>query len=278
MSEQQAKGDKLQKVLANAGFGSRREIEGWISQGRIKVNGEVANLGIRVTEDDSIVIDGKDYNPPSHTQKTRVIIYHKPLGEICSRDDPEGRKTIFDSLPRIQRGRWITVGRLDINTTGLLILTTNGELANRLMHPSSEIEREYAVRVRGEVTPETLQSLRKGVELEDGMASFDNIIDIGGEGSNHWYHVILREGRNREVRRLWEAVGCTVSRLSRVRYGPITLARGLKLGEWQDLPLKHIQGLAKQVGMHLKPEQIYQHKAVGQQNKYKPKRGSKRRY
>ena len=269
---QEVKGDKLQKVLANAGFGSRREIEGWIEQGRITVNGEVAKLGIRVTEQDKILIDGKDYNPPKHNQKTRVIVYHKPVGVICSRSDPEGRKTIFEGLPKIQRGRWITVGRLDINTSGLLILTTDGELANRLMHPSSEVEREYAVRILGEVKKETLQELQKGVMLEDGQASFDNIIDIGGEGANHWYHVILREGRNREVRRLWEAVGCTVSRLSRVRYGPITLSRFLKQGTWQDLPPKQIQQLAKMVGLNLAPEQIYQHrKETPQDRAYKRK-------
>lgn len=277
MSDHPVQGEKLQKVLANAGFGSRREIEGWIERGRITVNGEVASLGIRVSEDDRILIDGKEFNPPKHIQKTRVIIYHKPVGEICSRKDPEGRETIFDHLPRIQRGRWITVGRLDINTSGLLILTTNGELANRLMHPSSEVEREYAVRVLGEVQNETLQKLRDGVQLEDGMASFDNIVEAGGEGANHWYHVILKEGRNREVRRLWEAAGHTVSRLSRVRYGPITLPRHLKQGRWQDLPLKQILGLAKMVGMRLKPEQIYQHKPKGRRDAFTTGRGLKRR-
>ena len=273
MAEGQAKGDKLQKVLANAGFASRREIENWIQQGRITVNGQTANLGIRVTEQDKIVIDGKAFHFPAHTQKTRVIVYHKPVGEICSRDDPDGRKTIFDHLPPIQRGRWITVGRLDINTSGLLILTTNGELANRLMHPSSEVEREYAVRVLGEVKPETLQALKKGVMLEDGMANFDAIIDAGGEGANHWYHVILREGRNREVRRLWEAVGCTVSRLSRVRYGPISLSRGLKPGKSQDLSLRQIEKLAGQVGLKLKPEQIYQDKSFIRRAKSKSWKG-----
>lgn len=257
MAEGQPKGDKLQKVLANAGFASRREIENWIQQGRITVNGETANLGIRVSEEDDIVLDGKAFQFPD-SQKTRVILYHKPVGEICSRDDPEGRETIFSQLPSIQRGRWITVGRLDINTSGLLILTTNGELANRLMHPSYEIEREYAVRVLGEVKPEALQELKKGVTLDDGVANFDAIIDSGGEGANHWYHVILHEGRNREVRRLWEAVGCKVSRLARVRYGPITLSRGLKPGKWQDLPPGLIETLVKQVGLNLKPEQIYQ--------------------
>lgn len=278
MAEGQAKGDKLQKVLANAGFASRREIENWIQQGRITVNGKTAQLGIRVSEADIISIDGKAFHFPAHIQKTRVIVYHKPVGEICSRDDPEGRKTIFDHLPPIQRGRWITVGRLDINTSGLLILTTNGELANRLMHPSSEVEREYAVRVLGEVNAETLQELKKGVMLEDGMANFDAIIDAGGEGANHWYHVILREGRNREVRRLWEAVGCKVSRLSRVRYGSVALSRALKPGKWQDLPPRQIEKLAKLVELQLRPEQLYQDKRFTRTAKSKAGRSSKRRY
>lgn len=277
MTEGLAKGDKLQKVLANAGFASRREIENWIQQGRITVNGTTAHVGIRVTERDKIVIDGKAFQFPD-SQKTRVILYHKPVGEICSRDDPEGRQTIFEHLPSIQRGRWITVGRLDISTSGLLILTTNGELANRLMHPSSEVEREYAVRVLGEVKAETLQELNKGVMLEDGMANFDAIIDSGGEGANHWYHVILHEGRNREVRRLWEAVGCTVSRLSRVRYGPISLSRDLKPGKWQDLPPGPIEKLAKMVGLQLKPEQIYQDMSHTRKTNSKYGRSSKRRY
>jgi len=266
MAEGQVKGEKLQKVLANAGFASRREIENWIQQGRITVNGETANLGIRVSEQDNIVLDGKEFHFPD-SQKTRVILYHKPVGEICSRDDPEGRPTIFEHLPSIQRGRWIAVGRLDINTSGLLILTTNGELANRLMHPSYEIEREYAVRVLGEVTPETLKELKKGVTLDDGVANFDAIIDSGGDGANHWYHVVLHEGRNREVRRLWEAVGCKVSRLNRVRYGTITLSRGLKPGKWQDLPTGLIDQLARLVDIQLKPEQIYQDKKYKRSNK-----------
>lgn len=278
MANQQAKGEKLQKVLANAGFASRRVIEDWIEQGRITVNGEVATTGIRVIEQDQIVIDGKPFQFTTNLQKTRVIAYHKPVGEICSRDDPEGRKTIFAHLPPIQRGRWITIGRLDINTSGLLLLTTNGELANRLMHPSYEVEREYAVRVLGEVKAETLQVLKKGVMLEDGEASFNEIIDGGGEGANHWYHVILHEGRNREVRRLWEAVGCTVSRLSRVRFGQITLERTLKPGKWQDLPPRQIEALAKKVGIELQPEQIYQDHSHSRSARSTAGRSSKRRY
>lgn len=277
MSEGQPTGEKLQKVLANAGYGSRREMETWISQGRISVNGQIANLGIRVTETDEILVDGKPSHSPKHSQKTRVIIYHKPPGEICSRNDPDGRTSIFDNLPKMQRGRWISVGRLDFNTSGLLLLTTNGELANKLMHPSSEIEREYAVRVLGEVNKTTLQNLRKGVMLEDGLASFDKITDVGGEGANHWYHVILKEGRNREVRRLWEAVGCTVSRLSRVRYGMITLSRGMKQGRWNDLSPRLVEQLAKSVDINLRQEDIYSPNEAKQHKSGWPGRKDKRK-
>lgn len=240
--------EKIQKVLARAGFGSRREIETWIEQGRIKVNQQLAKLGDRVSPEDRIFLDGKPLRI-QHAPRMRVIAYHKPVGEVCTRQDPEGRPTIFDRLPRIQNGRWIAVGRLDISTSGLLLLTTDGELANRLMHPSSEIEREYAVRVLGEITPESLQQLQTGVMLDDGMAHFDRILDSGGEGSNHWYHVTLREGRNREVRRLWEAVGMRVSRLMRIRYGNIELGRGLRPGKFRDLASDELQRLLLQVGM-----------------------------
>lgn len=240
--------EKIQKVLARAGYGSRREIETWIEHGRIKVNGQLATLGDRVGPADRIFLDGKPLRL-QHSPRLRVIAYHKPVGEVCTRQDPEGRPTIFERLPRIQHGRWIAVGRLDITTSGLLLLTTDGDLANRLMHPSSEIEREYAVRVLGELTPENLQQLQSGVMLDDGMAHFDRILDSGGEGSNHWYHVTLREGRNREVRRLWEAVGMKVSRLIRIRYGNIELGRSLRPGKFRDLELDELQRLLKQVGM-----------------------------
>jgi 23S rRNA pseudouridine2605 synthase len=241
-------GEKLQKVLARAGYGSRREIETWIEQGRIKVNRELAKLGDRVGPEDRIFLDGKPLRI-QHAPRLRVIAYHKPVGEVCTRHDPEGRPTIFDRLPHIQNGRWIAVGRLDINTSGLLLLTTDGELANRLMHPSSEIEREYAVRVLGVISPENLQQLQTGVMLDDGMAHFNRILDSGGEGSNHWYHVTLREGRNREVRRLWEAVGMKVSRLMRIRYANIELGRGLRPGKFRDLETQELQRLLQQVGM-----------------------------
>jgi len=206
------------------GFGSRREIERWIEQGRVKVNGEACTLGDRVKPGDRVQVNGKRIIVREEKQEeTRVIMYHKPEGEVCTRSDPEGRPTIFDHLPKAGRARWVSIGRLDINTSGLLLFTTNGELANRLMHPSNEIEREYAVRVNGTVTKDILSQLKTAVMLEDGPAHFDDIQDGGGEGYNHWYYVVIREGRNREVRRLWEAVGIRVSRLMRVRYGNIIL-------------------------------------------------------
>lgn len=240
--------EKIQKVLARAGFGSRREIESWIEQGRIKVNRQVAKLGDRIGPEDRISLDDKPLRL-QHTPRLRVMAYHKPVGEVCTRQDPEGRPTIFAQLPRLKNGRWIAVGRLDINTSGLLLLTTDGELANRLMHPSSAIEREYAVRVLGIITSENLQQLQTGVMLEDGMAHFDRILDSGGDGRNHWYHVTLREGRNREVRRLWEAVGMKVSRLIRIRYANVELGRALRPGKFRDLEAAELQQLLQQVGM-----------------------------
>lgn len=241
--------EKLQKVLARAGYGSRREIEKWISQGRLGVNSKPAKLGDRVTSNDQISLDGKPLPVSAHTQPRRVIAYHKPVGEVCTRNDTEGRATLFDNLPRLQRGRWVAVGRLDINTSGLILLTTDGELANRLMHPSGEIEREYAVRVLGKVTDDTLVQLKKGVTLSDGVACFETIRDAGGEGANHWYHVTLREGRNREIRRLWEALGFKVSRLIRVRFGSVNLQRWLRSGHWVELDQKDMTKLLNMVGL-----------------------------
>ncbi len=248
--------EKLQKVLASSGLGSRREMEAWIAQGRIKVNGQVATTGDRVTLTDRIDVDGHPFSRRSQENDfTRVIIYHKPEGEICTVKDPENRPTVFRNLPKLKTGRWVSIGRLDINTSGILLLTTDGELANRLMHPSYQVEREYAVRILGNVSDETLQQLRSGVMLEDGPAHFDHIVDAGGAGANHWYHVILREGRNREVRRLWEAVGHTVSRLQRVRYGNISLDRSIKSKKWRDLTPVQIRQLLKLV--ELKREAVY---------------------
>jgi len=240
--------EKLQKVLARAGLGSRREIEGWISQGRIKINGQVAQLGDRIDNSAKVQVDGRPVPLYSfQTTKRRIIIYHKPEGEVCTRSDPEGRPTVFEKLPPLRGQRWVMIGRLDLNTSGLLMFTNDGELAHRLLHPSYEIEREYAVRVLGEVSKEILQNLRRGVELDDGLATFSEIHDAGGTGANHWYHVILKEGRQREVRRLWESQGVKVSRLIRVRFGNIQLPRLLRPGKWRDLETEEMAGLIKLV-------------------------------
>ncbi len=236
--------EKLQKVLARAGFGSRRELEQWISDGRVKINGVVAKLGDRVTSKDKIVVDGKKLAPrDQEAQVHPVLLYNKPLGEICTRNDPEGRPTVFDHLPRLTHARWVAVGRLDINTTGLLLFTTDGELANKLMHPSAQIQREYMVRVMGEVTDEHIRNLTSGVELEDGTARFDAIRFGGGEGINQWYYVVLQEGKNREVRRLWESQGLKVSRLKRVRYGNIVIPSYVKMGKFVELPATETKAL-----------------------------------
>jgi 23S rRNA pseudouridine2605 synthase len=243
--------EKLQKVLARAGFGSRREMERWIEAGRVSINGKVVGLGERVGADDIVRVDGKVVAKQKiqPNRRCRVLVYNKPEGEVTSQHDPEGRKTVFDRLPTIKGGRWIVVGRLDINTSGLLLFTTDGELANRLMHPSYTVEREYAVRVLGEVPKESIEALKNGVELEDGPASFNEIRDTGGEGANHWYSVKLSEGRNREVRRLWESQGITVSRLMRVRYGTVTLPRYLRPGRWEELNDAQVRELRSSVGL-----------------------------
>ena len=245
--------EKLQKVLARAGKGSRREMESVISEGRVSVDGKVAYLGDRVEGTEQIRIDGHLVSLKSQADEVcRVLMYNKPEGEMCTRKDPEGRATVFDRLPKLESGRWIAVGRLDINTSGMLLFTTDGELANRLMHPSRKVEREYAVRVFGEVDEAMLQRLRHGVKLEDGPAKFQKIMYRGGEGRNHWFHVVLSEGRNREVRRLWESQEVQVSRLIRVRYGDLELKRQLPVGGWVELGLKDVNYYRKLV--ELKPE------------------------
>ncbi|PHM45446.1 ribosomal large subunit pseudouridine synthase B [Xenorhabdus mauleonii] len=246
------KTEKLQKILARSGHGSRREIEGYIQQGRISIDGKTATLGDRIEFKPSIKIrlDGRILNiKEAQKDICRVLAYYKPEGELCTRHDPEGRPTVFDRLPRMQGARWIAVGRLDINTCGLMLFTTDGELANRLMHPSREVEREYAVRVFGEVDNAKLRQLTQGVQLEDGPASFKTITFKGGEGINQWYNVTLTEGRNREVRRLWESVGVQVSRLIRVRYGDIDLPKGLPRAGWTELGLEQTNYLRQLVGL-----------------------------
>ena len=244
--------EKLQKVLARSGLGSRRELEAWIEAGRVSVNGQVATLGDRVETDDRILVDGKpvrgtdpDKIPP------RVILYHKPVGEVSSRSDPQGRPTVFDHLPRLKEGRWVQVGRLDLTTSGLLLFTTDGELAHGLMHPSLEFEREYAVRVRGTLSDEQRRAMLEGVELDDGLSKFLNIEDAGGseDAHNHWYKVTLIGGRYREVRRMFEAQGLDVSRLMRVRFGDISLPPQLREGRWMDLPAEQTRELVERVGL-----------------------------
>lgn len=244
--------EKLQKVLARAGIGSRRQMESWIEAGRVTVNDKVATIGDRVTSTDAIKVDGKLLHGNQTATQHRVIVYHKPVGEVCTRDDPEGRDTIFSHLPKLRNGRWISVGRLDLNTSGLLLLTTDGELANKLMHPSSEVEREYAVRVLGQVSPDVIKQLKTNVPLDDGDAHFSEVKEAGGEGANHWYHVVLKEGRNREVRRLWEHFGFAVSRLMRIRYGDITLDRSVRPSMSEDLTEQQIRSLYNSVGLDYK--------------------------
>ncbi len=239
--------ERIQKLLANAGLGSRREIEHWIREGQIMVNGKKARLGDALTENEHVVAKGRRYRVVSGYARRRVVLYHKPVGEVCTRSDPEGRRSVYETLPRIQKSRWIGVGRLDINTAGLLLFTNDGELAHRLMHPSSQIEREYAVRVRGDVPDGALAQLSSGVVLDDGPAKFESIRFAGGEGQNRWYHVTLREGRNREVRKMWATQGVEVSRLIRVRFGSVALPRELRVGKRFELNAADVNKLAQSV-------------------------------
>ncbi len=245
MSTKPVELQRLQKVLAAAGYGSRRQMETWIEGGRLSINDKIATLGDKVSDTDLIKLDGRIIHVNNKNKAPRVLIYNKPEGEICTAKDPEGRPTVFSKLPKLKSERWIGVGRLDINSMGLMLFTNSGEIAHRLMHPSYEIEREYAVRVYGNVSQSILQELLDGIELDDGLAKFNSIKDGGGEGMNHWYHVCLSEGRNREVRRLWQARDIPVSRLMRVRYGPITMPRYLRIGHHAELTEKQIKPLLK---------------------------------
>lgn len=245
--------DKLQKLLAHAGMGSRREIETWVTDGRVSVNGKRAKLGDRASAADRILVDGKLMSLSEvGGEQIKALIYHKPEGEICTRKDPKGRPTIFENLPGIPGGRWVSVGRLDINTSGLILLTNNGELANRLMHPSTGLEREYLVRIRGSATQETITKLtRDGVDIDGKPAKFERVLasDMADEGTNHWYKVVIKEGRYREVRRMWDAVGHTVSRLKRIRYGTIKLTREIKRGQHAKIAPKQLEKLVASVGI-----------------------------
>ena len=256
MSEQ---GEKLQKVLAQAGFGSRRLMEEWITAGRVSVNGEPATLGMRVVEGDLVKAERRTICVGERDHAVRVLLYHKPEGEIVSRDDPEGRTTVFDKLPKLRGQKWIAIGRLDFNTSGLLIFTTSGELANHLMHPRFEVEREYAVRVQGTMTEAQMdQALKQGVELEDGLVKFEKLEDHGGEGFNHWYRVMLKEGRNRVVRRTFDALGLPVSRLMRVRFGVINLPPRLKRGMTTELYEKEVAQVLDWAGVTAASDELRQ--------------------
>ena len=275
LSSQKVPGEKLQKVLAQAGFGSRRLMEEWISAGRVSVNGEPATLGMRVVEGDLVKAERRTIRVGEREQVARVLLYHKPEGEIVSRDDPEKRSSVFDKLPKLRGQKWIAIGRLDFNTSGLLIFTTSGELANRLMHPRFEIEREYAVRVQGKMTEAQIdQALKHGVELEDGLVKFDKLHDEGGEGYNHWYRVMLKEGRNRVVRRTFDALGLPVSRLMRVRFGIISLPPRLKRGMTTELDKSDVAKMLDWAGVAASNDDVLQDSPVRPFDPVQPEKSS----
>ena len=251
-------GEKLQKVLAQAGFGSRRMMEEWIASGRVSVNGKPAILGMRVVEGDLVNAERRTIRVGERNYSARILLYHKPEGEIVSHDDPEKRSSVFDKLPKLRGQKWIAIGRLDFNTSGLLIFTTSGDLANRLMHPRFQVEREYAVRVQGTMSEAQMNlALKKGVELEDGLVKFDKLEDQGGEGFNHWYRVVLKEGRNRVVRRTFDALGLPVSRLIRIRFGIINLPPRLKRGMAAELGKSEVSQVLDWSGIAAVPRQDF---------------------
>lgn len=250
------KPERLQKIMASAGLGSRRALEKRIKAGDVRINNTVASLGQLATSGDIVSLDDKEWKVVATGSKHRNLVYNKPTGEVTTRSDPQGRRTVFDSLPRVQGARWVAVGRLDINTSGLLLMTTDGELAHAMMHPSNQVDREYACRIFGEVNEEQLAKLKEGVMLDDGPAHFSDIVSAGGTEGNRWFHVTLLEGRNREVRRLWASQGVTVSRLKRVRYGAVFLPKRLRMGDWSELSVKDHRVLREDVGLGPVPVQL----------------------
>lgn len=245
---------KLHKALAQSGLGSRRDMEQWIREGKVRINGEVATIGARVGPGDEVQVGRQHVRVPSEARNARVLLYHKPEGEITTRDDPQGRPTVFSHLPRVRGAKWLSVGRLDYNTCGLLVFTTSGDLANRLAHPRFALEREYAVRVLGTLTPEQTESLTSGIKLKDGPAKLEQLVMRGGRGVNQWYVVQTREGRNRIVRRLFEAIGARISRLMRVRFGPLTLPPRLKRGQVYELTREQVAALAGWLDAQERPQ------------------------
>ena len=266
--------EKLQKVLARSGYGSRREMERWIEQGRFSINSDKATLGDRVTRRDIVRLDGRIIELVADVDSPRrVLIYNKPVGEVSTRQDPEGRPTVYDHLPPLKNARWIAIGLLDINTSGLLIFTSDGDLANKMMHPSANIDREYAVRVLGNIDEDMIARLKEGVLLEDGMAKFTDVQFFDGDGANKWYHCVVMEGRNREVRRLWESQGIKVSRLKRVRYGSVFMPSDVKIGTWKELDNKEVKAIAKQLELgDKKPLKMKPAEKAGFERRYKNQR------
>lgn len=272
-AEPAAPSERLQKVMAAAGLGSRRNLEQQIADGAVTVNDKPAELGRSVRAGDVVAFGERRWKVVAEPVEHRTLIYNKPEGEVTTRSDPQGRPTVFDRLPPARGARWVAVGRLDINTTGLLLLTTDGELANAMMHPSSNVDREYACRIRGEATPEQIEALLAGVELEDGPGRFSDIQPAGGSGQNHWYHVTIMEGRNREVRRLWESQGLVVSRLKRVRYGAAFLPKHLRVGRWHEVDARDHRVLREDVGL---PSTATGLSLKGMRGKSAPRAGERR--